>query len=81
VDLSAARSFGNPIQGFCHCPKCTTRMITTAASLGPMGFESRAFECLKYGHTEEKVLASDPLKSNAIGWLAGELGKAQVRAS
>jgi hypothetical protein len=57
-----------------RCPKCTTRMITTNVSPGPEGFEHRTFECLKCGHTNEKVLACDPLKSNAPGWLLGELG-------
>jgi hypothetical protein len=58
-----------------RCPKCTTRMITEAVSAGPDGFEHRTFECLKCGNTEEKVVASDPLKSSAIGWLQGELGR------
>jgi hypothetical protein len=49
-------------------------MITADVSPGPEGFEHRTFECLKCGHTESKVIACDPLKSDAVGWLSGELG-------
>jgi hypothetical protein len=33
-----------------------------------------AIECRKCGRAEQKILARNPLHSNAIGWLAGELG-------
>jgi hypothetical protein len=58
-----------------RCVKCQKRMVTTDVSPGPEGFEHRTFECLKCGHVDSKVLASDPLKSDAIGWLLGELGR------
>jgi len=48
-------------------------MITTAVSDGPEGFEHRRFECLKCTVTEIKTLASDPIKSDALRWLSGEL--------
>jgi hypothetical protein len=47
-------------------------------SPGPEGFERRTFECRKCGHTESKVIARDPLKSEAVGWLSGELGPEAV---
>jgi hypothetical protein len=50
------------------------RMVTADVSSGPEGFEHRTFDCLKCGHTESKVIACDPLKSDAVGWLSGELG-------
>jgi hypothetical protein len=50
-------------------------MLMADISSGPEGFEHRTFECLKCGHTEKKISACDPLRSNAIGWLAGELGR------
>src|SRR5882757_2463725 len=55
------------------CPKCQKRMRTTAVSDGPDGFEHRRFECLTCTVTEIRTLASDPLKSDAVRWLSGEL--------
>jgi hypothetical protein len=51
------------------------RMVTTDVSAGPEGFEHRTFECLKCGQTESKVMPCDPLRSKAVGWLSGELGR------
>jgi hypothetical protein len=61
-----------------RCPKCQMRMMTADISPGPEGFEHRTFECVKCDHTEKKILACDPLRSNAIGWLSGELGRDAV---
>jgi hypothetical protein len=47
--------------------------ITIAVSAGPEGFEKRSVECLRCGHSEENIIAVDPLLSEAIGWLNGEL--------
>jgi hypothetical protein len=49
------------------------RMITAAVSDGPEGVEHRTFKCLKCAHTDGLVLISDPLKSDATGWLKSEL--------
>jgi hypothetical protein len=46
-------------------------MRTTAVSDGPEGFEHRRFECLKC--TEIRMFAADPIKSDALRWLSGEL--------
>jgi DNA-directed RNA polymerase subunit RPC12/RpoP len=56
-----------------RCPDCSMRMLTVDIVAGPEGFEHRTFECSRCGHSEKKVLTCDPLKSNAIGWLASEL--------
>ena len=56
-----------------RCPRCQARMLTIDVSPGPDGFEHRTFECLTCGHTQETVIASDPLRSNAVGWTEGEL--------
>src|SRR5277367_2008753 len=56
-----------------RCPACTARMMTVDITPGPEGFEYWTFECARRGHTDKTVLASDPLKSNAIGWLVSEL--------
>jgi hypothetical protein len=58
-----------------RCPKCAMRMLTANVQPGPEGFEHRTFECLRCGHSDKKVIACDPLKSGAVGWLAGELGR------
>jgi hypothetical protein len=42
-------------------------------SLGPKGFERRLFECAKCDHAETRAVPADPIKSNAVRWLAGEL--------
>ena len=57
-----------------HCPVCQTRMTTIGVEDAPDGFETRSFECRKCRHTETRVLAADPLKTGATGWLSGELG-------
>jgi hypothetical protein len=51
------------------------RMITAAISDGPEGFELRTFKCWKCTHTGQQLVGSDPLKSDAMGWLSGELGR------
>jgi hypothetical protein len=57
-----------------RCPRCQLRMIAGTASPGPEGFEHYPFECLKCGHREFQMILSDPMKSDALGWLSGELG-------
>jgi hypothetical protein len=56
-----------------RCLHCQTRMMLERVSAGPVGFEHRLFECPKCDHVEITVIASDPFKSTAVGWLAGEL--------
>jgi hypothetical protein len=48
-------------------------MMLERTSSGPIGFEHRLFECPKCDHVEISVIASDPYKSKAAGWVAGEL--------
>jgi hypothetical protein len=50
-------------------------MKTASVSNGPKGFEKRAFECPSCGQAETRMLASDPLKTDALRWLSGELGR------
>jgi hypothetical protein len=59
--------FGRP-----RCPECATRMITTAVSEGPEGFEHRSFECLKCGHSEKKIVAIDPDPVISLDWIDDE---------
>jgi hypothetical protein len=48
-------------------------MVTTTLVEGPEGFEHRTFKCRRCGHSEDQVVAVDPLKSDAVGWTDGEL--------
>jgi hypothetical protein len=56
-----------------RCPKCHARMMLVGMAPGPEGFEHRNFECGKCKHIENTVIASDPMKADAAGWLMGEL--------
>jgi hypothetical protein len=56
-----------------RCSRCQTRMMLERVSPGSIGFEHRLFECPKCDHVETSAIVSDPFKSNAAGWLAGEL--------
>ncbi len=40
---------------------------------GPNGFDLRNFECKKCAHFITVTVATDPMKSDKVGWLAGEL--------
>jgi hypothetical protein len=56
-----------------RCLHCTSRMMLMRISPGPIGFEHRRFECLKCKYGQDEVIASDPMESASVGWLAGEL--------
>ena len=56
-----------------RCPNCQMRLVTAAVEEGPEGFEHRSFECARCGHSERNVIASDPMNTNALGWLNSEL--------
>jgi hypothetical protein len=45
------------------------------ARIGPgkRGFEERTFECSTCHRLEKVSVAVDPLHTNAVGWLAGDL--------
>jgi len=44
-------------------------------SPGPSGYDLRTFECSKCEHVLKEMIATDPMKSDKAGWLAGELKK------
>jgi hypothetical protein len=56
-----------------RCSRCQARMMLERVSPGPIGFEHRLFECPKCDQVVVSVIASDPFKSKAAGWLDGEL--------
>jgi hypothetical protein len=50
------------------------RMMAGEVSPGPDGFEQQTYKCLRCSCTAAKLVACDLLKSDAVGWLSGELG-------
>jgi hypothetical protein len=48
-------------------------MMLARISPGPTGFELRTFDCPKCDHVEQIAIASDPMKTEAVGWFVGEL--------
>jgi hypothetical protein len=48
-------------------------MLLSKLEAGPVGFGYRTFECQKCGRVETTVVSDDPMASDALGWLAGEL--------
>jgi hypothetical protein len=56
------------------CPKChQNRMLLSKLEAGPSGFDYRTFECRKCGRIHTVVVSNDPMTSDMLGWLAGEL--------
>lgn len=55
------------------CPVCKHRMALARISPGERGFEERTFECSTCERTEVVPFVVDPMKTDAVGWLAGEL--------
>jgi hypothetical protein len=60
------------------CPVCKHRMALGCVSPGERGFEDRSFECSTCERTERVSVAVDPMKTDAVGWLASELRPAQL---
>jgi hypothetical protein len=54
------------------CPTCKHRMGLARISPGERGFEQRTFECATCHRTEKQSFAVDPMKPDAVGWLASE---------
>jgi hypothetical protein len=50
-------------------------MLTLGVEDAADGFENRTFGCRKCHHSETRLLAADPMKTGAAGWLSGELGR------
>jgi hypothetical protein len=55
------------------CPACKHRMALARISPGTRGFEERTFEYSTCARTDKVTAAVDPMKTDAIGWLASEL--------
>jgi len=55
------------------CPACKRRMRLARISPGAQGLEERTFECSTCERVEKVSFPMDPMKTDAVGWLAGEL--------
>jgi hypothetical protein len=56
------------------CPDChQNRMLLSKFEAGPSDFVYRTLECLKCGRVHTTGVSSDPMTSEMLGWLAGEL--------
>jgi hypothetical protein len=55
------------------CPTCKHRMGLAGISVAKPGFEQRTFECATCHRIEKISIPIDPLKTDAIGWMASEL--------
>ncbi|TYO65641.1 response regulator [Bradyrhizobium hipponense] len=55
------------------CPVCKHRMGLARISPAQKGIEERTFECSTCERTETVAFAVDPMNTDAVGWLAGEL--------
>ena len=56
-----------------RCPKCHIRTSLARIMPGPEGYDLRYFKCAKCGEAISLKVATDPMKSDALRWLAGEL--------
>lgn len=54
------------------CPACKHRMGLGRISPGERGFEERTYECSTCHRIEKVSFPVDPMKTDAVGWLASE---------
>ncbi len=53
-----------------HCPKCGERMSLARIARGRSAFAIRTFECTGCHHIHTAIAEADPMKSDAVLWLA-----------
>jgi hypothetical protein len=59
-----------------RCKQCNARMTLITASAAPNHHETRVFECARCNLTSAMVV-DDPMRSDALRWLSGELGRSE----
>jgi uncharacterized protein YlaI len=64
---------GDAISDRPMCPVCKHRMALARISPATRGFEERTFECSTCERTDKIAVPIDPMKTDAVGWLASEL--------
>jgi RNase P subunit RPR2 len=56
------------------CPKCRhNRMLLSKLEAGSSGSGYRTFECRNCGRIRRVAVSPEPITSEMLGWLAGEL--------
>ena len=55
------------------CPACKHRMGLARIKPGDRGFEEHTFKCSTCHRLQSISIPIDPLRTDAAGWLAGEL--------
>jgi hypothetical protein len=48
-------------------------MMPARTMPGRLNFDAHTFECVKCDHVEKLLVAPDPIDSDVLGWLLGEL--------
>jgi len=56
-----------------RCPQCEAATAIQRATPGRSGFEHWTLRCPKCGNISETQVQTDPMKSEAVGWLSGDL--------
>jgi hypothetical protein len=56
-----------------QCSKCQGPMGLARIMPGGLNFDLRTFECAKCDHVEKIMIATDPMMTDTLGWLLGEL--------
>jgi hypothetical protein len=55
------------------CSNCQSTMMLSRILPTRAAIDLRTFECGKCAHVEKIAVEIDPMKSDALGWLSGEL--------
>jgi hypothetical protein len=55
------------------CKMCAAVMVSTRIAPARLGINARTFECQQCNYVEKVLEAADPIQSNVLGWLFGEL--------
>jgi hypothetical protein len=55
------------------CKMCAAAMVSARITPARLGINARTFECPQCDHVEKVLEAADPIQSNVLGWLFGEL--------
>ena len=55
------------------CLTCKAQMVLARVTPARLGFNSLTFECVRCACVEKVIETADPIQSDVLGWLLGEL--------